>query len=274
MKLFVNMFPLEEVEEKMKEFRDMDLSIFIDYIPQNAGQLSAINVLVLQEPNEYFGWHDWAISNQSIFNLILTWDDKVLNNCPHAQFLPFGGTWFKEDQYTVDREKKFEVAHLRGRLLKTYGHSLRHELSARENEIKMIPTRFFDVYGDRQDIEKARIGKEKVFANSQFNIAIENTSHEGYFTEKILDCFLLKSIPIYWGCSNIEQFFNIRGIIPIKNIDYAIYMANLVLDKNYYENRLDAINENYESALRYVDYLDRIYSAIYKEIIKNENYSS
>jgi hypothetical protein len=45
-----------------------------------------------------------------------------------------------------------------------------------------------------------------------FGVAIENVSHRGWFTEKILDCFLLKTIPIYWGCSNIEDYFNPKGI--------------------------------------------------------------
>jgi hypothetical protein len=36
---------------------------------------------------------------------------------------------------------------------------MRHEILDRKNELK-IPTKFFDVYGDRHNIEDARIGKE------------------------------------------------------------------------------------------------------------------
>jgi hypothetical protein len=52
-------------------------------------ELTDLNILVLQEPNIYFGLHDWAIKNQHLFSLILTWDDKVLNNCDNASFFSF-----------------------------------------------------------------------------------------------------------------------------------------------------------------------------------------
>ena len=58
-------------------------------------------------------------------------------------------------------------------------------LQTRQNEIK-IPKKFFDVYGDRYNIEKARVDKEEVFGDSMFGVAIENVSHNGYFSEKIL----------------------------------------------------------------------------------------
>jgi hypothetical protein len=37
-------------------------------------------------------------------------------------FLPFGSTWLKEEQYKKNHNKKFQISHLRGNLLKTYGH--------------------------------------------------------------------------------------------------------------------------------------------------------
>ena len=80
-----------------------------------------------------------------------------------------------------------------------------------------------------------------------FGVAIENTSHNGYFTEKILDCFLLKTIPVYWGCSSITNFFKQDGIITFNNIDDLIVKVNK-LDESYYNDRLDVIEENYNLA--------------------------
>jgi len=268
MKLFINHFDKKTVESKMPHLKDIDFSLFVDDIPKSQDDLSPINILVLQEPNEYFGLHDWAIQNKDTFAAILTWDDKILNNCENAVFLPFGHTWFKPDQYEKEHKKEFKVAHLCGKLLKTYGQSLRHELLARKNEIK-IPTKFFDVYGDRHNIESARIGKEEVFGDSMFGVAIENTSHRGYFTEKILDCFLLKIIPTYWGCSNIEDFFNKEGIIKFKNIDDLIYISNQ-LTEDYYISKKNIIEENYQKALQYVNYEQNIVNKII-EIFKHNN---
>jgi hypothetical protein len=265
MKLFINHFDKKVFESKLNHLNTIDFSLFVDDIPKHQNDLSSINILVLQEPNEYFGLHDWAIQNKNLFNIILTWSDKILNNCDNALFLPFGHTWFKPDQYQKTHNKKFQISHLCGKLLKTYGHSLRHELLNRKNEIKIL-TKFFDVYGDRYNIENARKGKEEVFGDSMFGIAIENTSHNGYFTEKILDCFLLRTIPVYWGCSNIDNYFNIEGIITFNNVDDVVYKLNN-LDEYFYSSKKDIIEENYQLALQYVDYEQNIVNKI-EEIFK------
>ena len=252
MKLKINHFDKKIFEDLFSDLKDIDFSLFVDSIPESNDELSSLNIISFQEPNEYFGIHDWVIKNKDIFSFILTWDDKVLNNCDNATFLPFGLSWFTPDQYTLDKEKVFEVAHLRGNLLKTYGHSLRYELLDRKNEIT-TPIKFFETYGDRNDIVNARKGKEEVFGNPMFGVAIENTQHNGYFTEKIIDCFLQKTIPIYWGCSNIGEFFNMDGIITFTSVDDAIIKINN-LDKDYYNTRLEAINENYKLAIQYIDY--------------------
>ena len=99
-----------------------------------------------------------------------------------------------------------------------------------------------------------------------FWVAIENFSHRGFFTEKILDCFLLKTIPIYWGCSNIHDFFNKDGIIKFEEADEFIYITNN-LNENYYHSKKDIIEENYQKALQYVNYEQNIIDKI-KEIFK------
>lgn len=259
MKLKIKHFEEESFRFKLKDLKHLDLSIFVDDIPTQE-ELSSLNILVLQEPNEYFGLHDFALKNKHIFNLILTWDDKLLNQCENALLMPFGHTWFKPDQYEKDHVKKFQTSHLCGKLLKTYGQSLRHELLNRQSEIKN-PIKFFDVYGDRYNIEEARKGKEEVFGDSMFGVAIENTSHRGYFTEKILDCFLLKTIPIYWGCSNIEDYFNSEGIIKVNNVDDMIYVINNT-DESYYNSRKEVIKQNWKIAQKFVNYEQNVIDTI------------
>ena len=195
MKLKIQHINKDKLNLLLKPFNNIDFSLFVDDIPRSDEDLSSINILVLQEPNEYFGLHDWAIKNQKYFSAILTWDFKVLNNCSNAMFLPFGHTWLNKSQYSKTNVKEFKIAHLCGKLLKTYGHSLRHEILVRESELTN-PTKFYDVYGDRYNIEEARIGKEEIFGNVQYGVAIENVSHRGYFFRnqhilKLIDNFLL-----------------------------------------------------------------------------------
>lgn len=268
MKLFVNHLDKESLEKSLKFIKHVDFSLFIEDIPKKQDDLSSINILLLFEPNEYFGLHDWAIQNKHLFQVILTWSDKILNNCENAIYFPFTSSWFTEEQYVKNHNKKFEIAHLCGKLLKTYGQSLRHELLTRKNEIK-IPTKFFDVYGDRYNVDDARKGKEFIFGNSMFGVVIENTSHRGYFTEKIIDCFLMKTIPIYWGCPNVGDFFNEKGIIKFDNVDDFIYISN-ILTPEFYESRKEIIEENYQLALQNINYELKIINKI-EEIFKLNN---
>jgi hypothetical protein len=268
MKVFTKFYKPEDFTSISKELRDISWSLFVDDIPKTQDDFSELNVLVLLEPNEYFGLHDWAIQNKHLFSLILTWSDKVLNNCENALFLPFGTTWLTPEQYEKNYEKKFQVSHVRGNLLKTYGHMLRHEYHDRVNELK-IPHKSWETAGIREKIETCAIAKCELFGDAQFGVCIENTSHRGYFTEKIMEMFLFKTIPVYWGCSNIIDFFRPEGIITFTSIDDAIYQLNN-LDESYYNDRLDIINENYNRALQYINYEQSIVDNITEIFILNE----
>jgi hypothetical protein len=270
MKLFINHLDKENFLSKVSHLKDIDFSLFIDYFPQSQNELSEINIISFQEPNEYFGTHDAVIQNKNLFNAILTWNDKVLNHCDNAMFMPFGSTWLKPEQYEKDYPKYFQVSHVRGNLLKTHGHSLRFEYHNRsQTELKM-PYKSWETAGIREKIETCAAAKCELFGDAQFGVAIENTSYRGYFTEKIMELFLFKTIPIYWGCSNIGDFFNKDGIISVNNIDDAIYALNN-LDENYYSSKIDAVNENYKLALQYIDYEQNIVNKI-TEIFELNNF--
>lgn len=59
----------------------------------------------------------------------------------------------------------------------------------------------------------------------KFTIAFENISLSGYHTEKIIDPFLIRSIPIYWGDPHITQHYNPQAFInchAYKNFEQVI----------------------------------------------------
>ena len=66
-----------------------------------------------------------------------------------------------------------------------------------------------------------------------------------YFSEKLIDCFQTKTVPVYWGCPAIGEYFNIDGMIIVGDIDEMIYRINS-LKPGDYEKVVDAIEENYE----------------------------
>jgi len=49
--------------------------------------------------------------------------------------------------------------------------------------------------------------KNEAIEDYRYSIAIENSQQQNYFTEKINDCYLHLTMPIYWGCPNIGDYF-------------------------------------------------------------------
>lgn len=69
--------------------------------------------------------------------------------------------------------------------------------------------------------------KDSILAESYFSISMENTQVDWYFSEKLIDCFVTDTIPIYWGCSGITRFFDSRGILQFNDLNQ---LKNIVKD--------------------------------------------
>ena len=80
-----------------------------------------------------------------------------------------------------------------------------------------------------------------------YSVAVESSNEPNYFTEKLIDCLITKTIPIYWGCPNISEYFDTSYWIKPENILMWEYT-----EKYYYEN-LDKINTNFEKAKQYCE---------------------
>jgi hypothetical protein len=82
-----------------------------------------------------------------------------------------------------------------------------------------------DIYGNEWEnsgIKDSRIkgqvsNKKDALIDYEFSIAIENCLERDYFTEKITDCILTDATPIYYGCPDIEQFFNSQYVLSNLN---------------------------------------------------------
>ena len=61
--------------------------------------------------------------------------------------------------------------------------------------------------------------KLRFLASYKFTIAFENQSADYYTTEKILHPFLVGSIPIYWGCPQMAEYFNPAAFINCHEYD-------------------------------------------------------
>ena len=98
-----------------------------------------------------------------------------------------------------------------------------------------------------------------------FHVAVENSSHKNYFTEKINDCILSHTIPIYWGCPNISDFYNIEGFIIFKDEDDFIEKVNKLTPELYY-SKINIINENYNRFINIKESVERLKNILHKKI--------
>ena len=259
MNIYSSFIDPKRFELKFKDLSHIDFSFYFEHRPtQEELSQSEINIYAYEEPNEYFGNHDWAIQNQDKFSLILGWSEKVLRKCSNSQLLIYGESWLDDgtNRITRPRQKKFEVSHLRGAKLNSYGHSLRHMIFNRQDEIT-IPKKFHATVEPYKVWDDNKNGKEFILGESMFSVIIENSSHNNYFTEKLTDCMLMKTIPIYWGCSNIFEYYNDEGIFQFKSDDQAINIINSLTPSDY-QDLLPIIEINYKRAFEYKNYITRI----------------
>jgi hypothetical protein len=120
-----------------------------------------------------------------------------------------------------------------------YGSGLKYFNHINDNRLK------FPLEGTSDDF----FGKPP-FENYDFHICIENVVSNYYFSEKICNPLLSNSIPIYYGCRNIDKFFD--NIIKLTgNIDDDILLLNNIFlnqetfknnKKNNYEEILNKLN--------------------------------
>lgn len=85
----------------------------------------------------------------------------------------------------------------------------------------------------------------------RFSIAIENTSEPYYFTEKINDCFLAYTVPLYYGCKNIGKYFPEKSFInlDITEPHKAARKIEELIERNDWKERISALQEARELVL-------------------------
>ena len=84
-----------------------------------------------------------------------------------------------------------------------------------------------------------------IYKDYKFNIAFENTSAKGYFTEKIIQPLHVGSVPIYWGASDIHDYINPECFINVNDFDSfddcIEYVKKVDGDPELYQKYRDAV---------------------------------
>lgn len=216
--------------------------------------------------------YDMLINYYHKFDAILTYDENLLK-LPNSIFRNGGGEVvlnknihtnefpnIADDSMFSIYEKNKMISFITSNKKFTDWHKLRVEFVdyLAQNNAK------FDLYGVGYN---EITGKIKGLKDYHFSIAIENGNHTNYFTEKILDCFLTGTIPIYKGCPNISDFFDINGIITFETKEELFSIIN-TLSVDVYKSKIDSIKSNYDLALNWRWNNDIYFEKYLKSIIQ------
>lgn len=86
--------------------------------------------------------------------------------------------------------------------------------------------------------------KWDVLAPYKYHISIENSSSKYYWTEKLSDCYLAGTYPIYYGCTNVDEYFPKESfsLIDIHNFENAVKIIDSIIENDVYNQSLDALH--------------------------------
>ena len=100
--------------------------------------------------------------------------------------------------------------------------------------------------------------KINLISKYKFTLCIENTSISGYVTEKIIDCLVAGTVPVYRGCPDIHKYFNSDTFIDsnkfdshsslvdyLSEIDEKAYNAYLVAGRKWLKSDGLKFSHNY-----------------------------
>jgi len=152
---------------------------------------------------------------------------------------------------------------------KTYtpGHQYRHIITSHiiKNNLPI------DIWGNGVESYKQKFpnnkniiggfkSMEEMCRDYLFTIAIENTSHDHYFTEKIINPLINNTIPLYWGCKKVEEYFPKQAIRLTGNIGKDMnIICDVLKNQNNYISEYKIDQEMVLNKVNLVKNIERIF---------------
>ena len=218
----------------IKNGNSAPISMYVDYAIQSPVNSSTKNYAWLAESKTInVGLYDWCRYNldylKNNFILVFTHDVELaktsdifaLVQCSGKSFLPNGEVYDKTKLVSMIASNKVmcEEHKFRQKMIGKFSSKCDHF----GRGYREIPNK---VDGLRDYC---------------FSFAMENGTYSNMFTEKITDCFMTGTIPIYYGMDNIGDIFNKDGIIKLDE-DFKIEDLSFEL----YQSKLEAVKENFK----------------------------
>ena len=240
-----NPLPVKQRTNKVEWVRDTtyyldDIVVWTDIDIPKSLQRPGRNIAWLVEAWDHIPrLYLFVQKNYKRFEAIWTHDKVLLDTCPNAKKLPFGGCWIDNFDWGIHAKTK-EFSIIASAKRQHPGHIQRHQVIAGAGGN-------IDVFGGGYNPLKNKIDGLRDY---RYHFCIENIKRDYWFTEKLIDCFVTGTVPLYWGCPSIGDFFNTDGMICYNDVKELPAILK-TCDEGLYLSKMDAIKENFELAKRY-----------------------
>lgn len=195
------------------------------------------------------GIYDFVAANLDQFDYVLTFDRQLISiNPTKVLYYAFCSCWVGPADRMIYPKSKL-ISMVASKKNDTEGHQLRHHVAAQFRSM-------IDTYGY---IAAPLINKADGLRDYMFSMAILNSKIDDYFTEYLNDCFVTATVPIYWGTSNIGNYYDREGIIQFNDIDE---LKGIIprLNQQLYQSMMPHIINNFKIAADYMVSEDWIFS--------------
>jgi len=245
--------------EKQLEFNG--ITVFTDHYLTNRNLIENVKsthkVAWICEPRNI---HQFAYKgieqNIDLFDLVVTWNQELIDKYDNCKLMPVMETRVAEKDWGI-KEKSKLVSLIASSKTTTPGHKFRFEITN-----KFASPYKIDLWGSAFNKFES---KTEPLEDYYFSITVHNNKEDNLFTDALLDCFALGTIPVFWGCPNIGEFFDEKGIITFDNLEELESILGS-LTPELYRSMLPSIERNHEIAKKYKPTKDdQLYSHLRKE---------
>ena len=176
------------------------------------------------------------------YDIILSPDREFCELDPKIEYHPAGSNlpWIHEKHYRIYPKRKLCSMFASSKLM-VDGHHVRHNYAKKFKDRLDL---YGGAYGSPQIGSEGRPpDKRDGLVPYMFSVAMENCQVSFYYTEKLTDCFVTGTVPIYWGSADIGEIFDEKGIITLDD-DFDLNM----LTPDLYQSMMPHIKNNFEIA--------------------------
>lgn len=205
------------------------------------------------------------------FDLIFTYNQRLLEKLPNARFLPYCAQ-IKLDFHDIKgslslmrpdahQHKSKDLSILSSNKVMCALHKLRLDFAEYAKRNSICDTfGTFDGGGYVRAID--------TLMPYRFSVVVENAIEECLFTEKLTNCFACQTIPLYIGPKGVSRFFNEDGIIRVEKLSLeGLLDAARQCSEWEYLRRLPAVLDNYQRVQQFSNIIDLMYERYLKDII-------